>query len=66
MIVYPPKGEHSEAPNKKYYHYGDNVIQATDPRPPPSEEASFPDGWTKEFDADGDAFFMDHNSGESR
>ncbi len=51
-------------PSKMYYHLVDNIMQQTDPRPPPSSEASLPDGWAKEFDADGDAYYIDHNSGK--
>ena len=63
MIVYPPRDSVAAAPSRSYYHFGDGVLQQSDPRPPPDSEASLPEGWVIEFDADGDAYFLDHNSG---
>ena len=44
-----------------YVNHIDGAIQQTDPRPTDDGDP-LPEGWTKEFDVDGDVYYVDHNS----
>lgn len=48
-------------PVKLYRNIRDGTVQQADPTPAKAADA-LPDGWTKEFDEDGDVVFVDHNT----
>eukprot|EP00051_Salpingoeca_urceolata_P033867 m.22546 g.22546 ORF g.22546 m.22546 type:complete len:584 (+) comp6858_c0_seq2:548-2299(+) len=44
-----------------FRHLEQKIVQQSDPRPPPDDKI-LPEGWTQEFDEDGDPYYVDHNS----
>lgn len=51
-----------------FRNLAEKILQKADPRPDPNaveedDENALPEGWSEEFDADGDKYFIDHNTG---
>ena len=65
-VIAVPTARGAQGPCKMYHSFKDDIIQQSDPRPPPDEESELPGGWTLAYDADGDVYYTDHNSGQSR
>eukprot|EP00730_Choanoeca_flexa_P003971 TRINITY_DN11555_c2_g2_i2.p1 TRINITY_DN11555_c2_g2~~TRINITY_DN11555_c2_g2_i2.p1 ORF type:complete len:619 (+),score=186.15 TRINITY_DN11555_c2_g2_i2:158-2014(+) len=61
IAVVAAKGTDWEDPHVLFRNSNDRTIQMADPRPVAVDD-ELPDGWTHEFDEDGDEFFFDHNT----